>query len=277
MLCKRLSRAPSPAPDTTVLACPSSLDFAQASAMTNGQVPPPKPPGPLPRRVPGSSRLMPGRRPEVPRPRLLGGPAAAAGVRAPGEQPARPELRPVPPQAPGTDVRSPEGQAAGPEVRPAGGQQAGAEARLSGGQQADADVRPPQEQAPRPEAPRPGPANGQPPGPEPEGPRPDIPAGRAAEDPVPPPGEQVTGPVVLRRDAEVERQAAEALASRAAAELTPSWPKVVGTTARLWVARRRTWWRVFAALIVVLVVFAAGGLTVALLRGTRSASPPGED
>ena len=218
--------------------------------MTNGQAPPPNP---LPRRVPGSSRLMPGRRPEVPRPRLLDGPA---GVRAPGEQPARPELRPVPPQAAGTDVRSPEGQAAGPEVRPAGEQPAGAEARLPGGQQADAGVQPP-------------------PGPEPDKPRPEVPDGRAAADPVPPPDEPVTGPVVLRRDAEIERQAAEALAPRAAAEATPSWPQVVGTTARLWVARRRTWWRVLAALIVVLIVFAAGGLTVALLRGTRSGSPPG--
>ena len=166
--------------------------------MTNGQAPPPNP---LPRRVPGSSRLMPGRRPEVPRPRLLDGPA---GVRAPGEQPARPELRPVPPQAAGTDVRSPEGQAAGPEVRPAG------EPGL-GGQQADAGVQPP-------------------PGPEPDKPRPEVPDGRAAADPVPPPDEPVTGPVVLRRDAEIERQAAEALAPRAAAEATPSWPQVVGTT-----------------------------------------------
>ena len=31
--------------------------------MTNGQSPRPKPPGPLPRRVPGSSRLMPGQPP----------------------------------------------------------------------------------------------------------------------------------------------------------------------------------------------------------------------
>jgi hypothetical protein len=79
--------------------------------------------------------------------------------------------------------------------------------------------------------------------------------------------------VVPWRDAEVGRQAAGALAPPAAAEVIPSWPEVIGTTVRLWVARRRTWWRVLAVLIVVLVVFAAGGLTVALLRGTRSGSP----
>jgi hypothetical protein len=168
------------------------VDFAQASAMTNGQAPRPKPPGPLPRRVPGSSRLMPGKRPEVPFPRPAGGPAAAAG----------------------------------PEVRP--------------------------------------------------GPEPDVPARRAAAaDPVPPPDERVPGPVVLQRDAQVDQQAAGALAPRAAAEVTPSWPTVVGTTVRLWVERRRTWWRVLAVIIVVLVIFAAGGLTVALLRGTRPASSAG--
>jgi hypothetical protein len=258
--------------------------------MTNGQAPPPKPPGPLPRRVPGSSRLMPGQRPEVPRPRLMGGPAAAAaGVRAPEEQSARPELRPVPPQAPATGIPfregqalgtdapsregqaaetgapSPEGQAARPEVRPQNGRQVGTEAR------------PPQEQAPRPEVPRPGPANGQAPGPEPDRPRLDGPPAGAAEEPVPPPDERVTGPVVLRRDAQVERQDAGGLAPRAAAEVTPSWPQVVGTTVQLWVARRRTWWRVLAVLIVVLVVFAAGGLTVALLRGTRPGHAAGGD
>jgi len=58
----------------------------------------------------------------------------------------------------------------------------------------------------------------------------------------------------------------------AAAEVTPSWPRVAGTTVRLWAARRRTWWRVIAALVVVLVVFAAGGLTVTLLRNTGSGS-----
>jgi hypothetical protein len=257
--------------------------------MTNGQAPPPKPPGPLPRRVPGSSRLMPGKRPEVPRPRLLGEPAAAAGVRAPGEQSARLELRPVPPQAPATGMPSPEGQPAGtgtrsPEGQPAGTgapsperQAARPEVRPQNGQQAATEARPAQEQAPRPEVPRPRPANGQAPGPEPDRPRLDAPPERAAEDPVPPPDERVTGPVVLRRNAQVERQDAGGLAPRAAAEVTPSWPRVVGTTVQLWAARRRTWWRVLAVLIVVLVVFAAGGLTVALLRGTQPGKAAGRD
>jgi hypothetical protein len=255
--------------------------------MTNGQAPPPKHPGPLPRRVPGSSRLMPGKRPEVPRPRLLGGSATAAGVRAPGEQPARPELRPVPPQAPaagipsregqaaGTGAPSPEGQAAETGVPSPEGRAAGPEARPQNRQQAGPEARPAQEQAPRPEVPNPRPANGQ--EPEPDRPRLDAPAARAAEDPVPPPDERVTGPVVLRQDAQVERQDAGGLAPRAAAEVTPSWPQVVGTTVRLWAVRRRTWWRVLAVLIVVLVVFAAGGLTAALLRGTRTGNAAGGD
>jgi hypothetical protein len=227
--------------------------------MTNGQVPPPKPPGPLPRRVPGSSRLMPGKRPEVPPPRPPGGPAARTGVQPPGEQPARPILRPVPRHAAGTDARAPGGQAPRTEGRAPDDLQASAEVRL------------PEEHAPRPGAPRPGPADG----PEPDTPQPDVPARRAGGDPVPPPGEQVTGPVVPRPDARVERQAAGALAPHAGAEVTPSWGKVAGTTVRLWVARRRTWWRVLAAAVVVLVVFAAGGLTAALLRGTRPGTAAG--
>ena len=106
-------------------------------------------------------------------------------------------------------------------------------------------------------------------------PQPDVPARRAGEDPAPPADERVTGPVVLRQDAQVERQAAGALAPQAGAGVTPSWAKVAGTTVRLWVARRRTWWRVLAVLAVVLVVFVAGGLTVALLRGNRSGSAAG--
>jgi hypothetical protein len=44
---------------------------------------------------------------------------------------------------------------------------------------------------------------------------------------------------------------------------------------RLWVERRRTRFRVAAAIVVALVVFAAGGLTVALLRKGNAASPAG--
>jgi hypothetical protein len=210
--------------------------------MTNGQVPPPKPSGPLPRRVPGSSHLVPGKRPKVPWPRPSDV-QARTGVQPPGEHPARPVLRPVPPQAPGTDTRVPDDPQAG------------------------ADVRLPQEQAPPRGDPPPGPPGESAPGPEP-----DVPAGRAVGEPIPPPGEQVTGPVVLRPDAQVERQGAGGLAPHPGAKVTPSWGKVAGTTVRLWVTRRRTWWRVLAATVVVLVVFAAGGLTVTLLRGTQSPS-----
>ena len=56
-------------------------------------------------------------------------------------------------------------------------------------------------------------------------------------------------------------------------EVTPSWSSVVATTLRLWVERRRTRSRVAVALVVAVVVFVAGGLTVGLLRnaGPRSA------
>ena len=46
----------------------------------------------------------------------------------------------------------------------------------------------------------------------------------------------------------------------------PSWAKVIGTTVRLWLARRPRRDRVLGLLVVMLVVFAAGGLTVALIR-----------
>ena len=76
----------------------------------------------------------------------------------------------------------------------------------------------------------------------------------------------MTGPIVLRPGSETERRAAQPVAARAGSDITPSWGAVVGTTLRLWVRRRRTGWRVFAAILVALIVFAAGGLTVALLR-----------
>jgi hypothetical protein len=244
--------------------------------MTNGQAPPPEPPGPLPRRVPGSSRLMPGKRPEVPQPRPPDAAAARTGARPPGEQPGRPVLRPVPPEPAGTGLRPAPPPPAGTDGPSRDRQAGGTEVRAPDDQRASTEVRLPGEQAPQPGAPRPEPPDRPAPGPEPDPPPPDVPARRAQGDPVPPPGERVTGPVVLRPGAQVERQDAGALAPHAGAEVTPSWGKVVGTTLRLWVARRRTWWRVLAAAVVVLVVFAAGGLTVALLRGNRSGSTAGK-
>jgi hypothetical protein len=165
--------------------------------MNGSQAPRPQPPDPLPRRVPGSSRLVRGKRPEVPTPWPSNGPAPAP---APGVA------------APGQDTT-------GPEVPP-----------------------------------------------------PDILVRRAHEDPVPRPGDPVTGSVVPGPGTQLARQAGASVAPRPAPEVAPSWPQVLGTTVRLWAVRRRTWWRVIGATVVVLVVFAAGGLTVALLRNNGSGS-----
>ena len=160
------------------------------------------PPDPLPRRVPGSSRLVPGKRPEAPPPWPSNGPAVTPGV-----HPA-------------------EAHAAGPDVRPAEGPAA----------------------------------------------EPDILVRRAREDPAARPDDPVTGPVVPEPGTQLERQADGSVVPRPATEVTPSWPRVFGTTVRLWTVRRRTWWRAIGAIVVVLVVFAAGGLTVALLRNNGSPS-----
>jgi hypothetical protein len=68
--------------------------------------------------------------------------------------------------------------------------------------------------------------------------------------------------------------AVQQVGPRAGSDVMPSWGSVVATTMRLWVERRRTWWRAAAALVVAFVVFAAGGLTVTLLRnaGPKSAT-----
>jgi hypothetical protein len=96
--------------------------------------------------------------------------------------------------------------------------------------------------------------------------------------------EPVTGPLTLRPGSLIEPQPSqpslaprpvEPVASRTRSEVTPSWSSVVATTVRLWAERRRTRWRVGAALVVAVVVFAAGGLTVALLRNTGPKSAAG--
>ena len=76
----------------------------------------------------------------------------------------------------------------------------------------------------------------------------------------------ITGAVVPGRGSQVERRAAGPVAPRPDPVVEPSWPKVVGTTVQLWLARRPRSHRVLGALIALLVVFAAGGLTVALIR-----------
>ncbi len=86
----------------------------------------------------------------------------------------------------------------------------------------------------------------------------------------------VTGPIVRFPGAEVE-PAGKPVAPRPASEVTPSWGKVASTTMQLWLQRRSTRWRLVTALLLLVVVFAAGALTVALTRqpGTGSGASRG--
>ena len=211
--------------------------------MNGSQAPQPMPPDPLPRRVPGSSRLVPGKRPEAPPPWPSNGPTVKPDVdRAEGH-------------AAGPDVRPAEGPAAGPGVQGAGGQAVQPGIQRADGPAAGPGVAAPGEDTAGPQAPPP-----------------DILVRRAREDPVPRPDDPVTGPVVPGPGTQLERQAGGSVVPRPATEVTPSWPRVLGTTVRLWTVRRRSWWRAIGAIVVVLVVFAAGGLTVALLRNNGSPS-----
>lgn len=81
--------------------------------------------------------------------------------------------------------------------------------------------------------------------------------------------EPVTGPIVRLPGAEVD-QPSQAVAPRPAPDVTPSWGRVASTTVQLWMQRRSTRWRMVVALILLIVVFAAGALTVALTRHTGS-------
>src|SRR5262249_56579835 len=85
--------------------------------------------------------------------------------------------------------------------------------------------------------------------------------------------EPITGAVVPGRGSQVERRAAGPVASRPDPGVVPSWPKVVGTTVHLWLARRPLSHRVLGALIALIVVFAAGGLTGALIRHPATGRP----
>ena len=98
--------------------------------MTNGQSPRPKPPGPLPRRVPGSSRLMPGQPPGVPYPRPPGGQAPQPGP-ANGQTPAPEQEKPrpdVPARRPGEDPVPPPDEPATGSVVPRRDAQVGQQA-----------------------------------------------------------------------------------------------------------------------------------------------------
>ena len=86
--------------------------------------------------------------------------------------------------------------------------------------------------------------------------------------------EPVTGPVVRPPGGEADRPS-QAVAMRPPPDVTPSWGKVAATTVRLWTQRRSRRWRVVVALILLMVVFAAGALTVALTRQPGAAASGG--
>jgi hypothetical protein len=153
--------------------------------------------------------------------------------------------------------------------------------------------------SPAPAAPGPRPESGTSraaaPGPRPEhgakrpetpGQRPEPEAGRtAASEPLPgrttgplvprqqPDDGRITGAVVPRPPVEVERRAAAPVAPRPEPGVEPSWGKVIGTTVQLWLSRRPPSQRVAVALVALLVVFAAGGLTVGLIRHSGTGRP----
>jgi hypothetical protein len=119
------------------------------------------------------------------------------------------------------------------------------------------------------------------PGPEahPEPPAREAGAGAARPEPAreagretvrPEPTAREAGLLVPRPQAEVGRRPAAPPAPHPGPGAPPSWAKVTATTLQLFLARRRTRWRVIAALVVALVVFAGGALTVALIRGPGS-------
>jgi hypothetical protein len=83
----------------------------------------------------------------------------------------------------------------------------------------------------------------------------------------------VSGAVVPGPGTRVERRAAGPVAPRPGGEVVPSWPEVLGTTLQLWLARRPLHHRVLGALVAMLVVFAAGGLTVGLIRHSGAGRP----
>jgi hypothetical protein len=109
------------------------------------------------------------------------------------------------------------------------------------------------------------------------GARPDILAWRAP-DPASarpePPGRRGSGSLVPRPGTEVGRRAAGPPAPRPDPGAAPSWARVAGTTLQLFLARRRTRWRVSAGIVLAVIVFVGGGLTVALVRNSGPAPEP---
>src|SRR5215470_11709736 len=239
---------------STVPPSGASASPGPAAPGPRGQVPRSASPGPLPRRIPGSNRPMPG----TGLPRRAPGPAAARSP-APGTwtlgldspratEPAHPQPdserlteTAVPRAGPGAARASEPGPVPEPGIAP----------RESGRGQV-AELGPPSP---------PLPAQASPPAP------------RRLSDDGP-----ITGAVVPGRGSQVDRRAAGAVAPRPDPSVVPSGPKVVGTTVQLWLTRRPLSHRVLGAVIALLVVFAAGGLTVGLIRHPATGRPaPGSN
>ena len=193
----------------------------------------------LPRRIPGEGRPMPGkpgpRNPEPGSP-SAGSPGPAGGApgnpvpRQPGPAgPRPPAVTPATPSDPDPDrIIERDAGRPGPGARP---EPAAPEAGAGGAR-------------PEPAARESGPGTA----------RPEPPA-------------RESGLLVPRPQAEVGRRPAAPAAPHPGPGAPPSWAKVTTTTLQLFLARRRTPWRVIAALVAALVVFAGGALTVALIRG----------
>jgi len=252
---------------------PVSLNPAVTSPVDDGSLP--SPATPLPRRVPGERRPMPGnpRRGGAPpgSPRRV--PAAAGPRPAPAAQPDPDRVieSPAPAPGPGSAVRRPTGRLEQPgpaDERPDQPRRPDSHVeRQAAGSAAPApaDERPDQPRQPGSQVgPWPGGSAG-------TGPGTDVgrrAGGSAVTGPGTDVGRRISGPA--EPGTEVERAGGSAVAVPAP-EAAPSWTKVAGTTLQLYLARRPTRWRVIAALLVALVVFAAGALTVALIRSPGSA------
>jgi hypothetical protein len=245
----------------TVSASAASASSGPATPAPRGQAPRSASPGPLPRRIPGGNRPMPGN----------GLPQRASGAAAaPSPAPGTWTLRLDSPRVTEPAHPQPDSERLTETAVPRSGPGA---ARASEPGPIPEPGIPPRESGPRPAAepdPPPPPQDGPPPpqdGPPPPQAGPPVP--KAGPPPTPRRLSEdgpITGAVVPGRGSQVERRAAGPVAPRPDPGVVPSWPKVVGTTAALWLARRPLSHRVLGAFIALLVVFAAGGLTVALIR-----------
>lgn len=108
---------------------------------------------------------------------------------------------------------------------------------------------------------------------QPQAAQPDLPARRATQSGsarAQSPGAPASGQLAPRPGAEIGRRAAGTPALPPD-PVTPSWAKVAGTTLQLFLERRRTRWRVTTGLVLAVIIFVGGGLTVALIRNSGPA------